>query len=173
MIFCMPRIYLFAALMFTAPCVPAAEQWKPGSKPRAIPAGMFVTDPALEVTLWATTPQLFNPTNMDIDHAGRVWVTEGVNYRGNNGRRKAGDRVGVLQDTNGDGRCDQSHTFVQEEGFIAPLGLAVFEDDDLGAMCISFCDPDQEDCTPSTDARRWKPSVTDTRQSGLVLANEP
>lgn len=32
------------------------------------------------------------------------------------------------------------------------LGLAVFEDDDLGAMCISFCDPDQEDCTPSTDA---------------------
>jgi putative membrane-bound dehydrogenase-like protein len=127
MISFMPRIYFFAALMLTAPCVPAAEEWKPGSKPRAIPAGMFVTDPALEVTLWATTPQLFNPTNMDIDHAGRVWVTEGVNYRGNNGRRKAGDRVVVLQDTNGDGRCDQSHTFVQEEGFIAPLGLAVFD----------------------------------------------
>ena len=68
----MPRIYFLAAFILTASYAPAAEEWKPGSKPRAIPAGMFVTDPSLEVTLWATTPQLFNPTNMDIDHAGRV-----------------------------------------------------------------------------------------------------
>lgn len=32
------------------------------------------------------------------------------------------------------------------------LGVAVFDDEDLGAMCISFCDPDEADCTPATDA---------------------
>ena len=42
-------------------------------------------------------------------------VTEGVNYRGRNGTRPAGDRIVVLQDTNGDGQCDSSHTFVQEK----------------------------------------------------------
>jgi hypothetical protein len=32
------------------------------------------------------------------------------------------------------------------------LGISVFDGDDLGAMCISFCDPDSEDCTASTNA---------------------
>ena len=32
-----------------------------------------------------------------------------------------------LEDTNGDGRCDKSHTFVQEKGLVAPLGVAVFD----------------------------------------------
>ena len=36
----------------------------------------------LEVTLWASEPGLVNPTDMDIDERGRVWVTEGANYRG-------------------------------------------------------------------------------------------
>jgi hypothetical protein len=32
------------------------------------------------------------------------------------------------------------------------LGISVFEEEDLGAMCISFCDPDEEDCAPERDA---------------------
>jgi hypothetical protein len=32
------------------------------------------------------------------------------------------------------------------------MGVAVFDDDDLGAMCISFCNPEVDDCTPETDA---------------------
>jgi hypothetical protein len=32
------------------------------------------------------------------------------------------------------------------------MGVAVFDDEELGAMCISFCDPEEEDCTPATDA---------------------
>ena len=31
------------------------------------------------------------------------------------------------QDTDGDGQCDSSHTFVQEKGLIAPMGIAVFD----------------------------------------------
>jgi len=32
------------------------------------------------------------------------------------------------------------------------LGIAVFDDEDLGAMCISFCDPDDGDCSAERDA---------------------
>lgn len=117
---------LVTALVAIAPTL-AADDWKPGKDPKMIPPGMFKIDPSLEVTVWATSPHLYNPTNMDIDHAGRIWVAEGVNYRGNHGRRAAGDRIVVLQDNDGDGKCDRSHTFVQEKGLIAPLGVAVID----------------------------------------------
>jgi len=87
----------------------------------------FEVPAGLEVTVWASTPDLFNPTNLDIDAHGRIWVAEGVNYRRHNGRRPGGDRIAVLEDTNGDGKADSSHTFVQEKGLIAPLGVAVFD----------------------------------------------
>ena len=35
----------------------------------------FITDPDLEVTLWAKSPQFYNPTNMSIDQ-GRIWITK-------------------------------------------------------------------------------------------------
>lgn len=116
------------ALLATTPSL-WAEEWKPGKSRKGIPAEMFKLDPSLEVTVWATSPQLYNPTNMDIDHKGRIWVAEGVNYRGRNGTRAAGDRIVVLEDTDGDGKCDSSHTFVQEKGLIAPLGVAVFDNE--------------------------------------------
>jgi len=87
----------------------------------------FKVPEGLEITVWATSPQLFNPANMDIDHAGRVWVTEGVNYRRHSGRSREGDCVRVLQDTNGDGVCDSSHVFVREKELECPLGVAVFD----------------------------------------------
>ena len=104
----------------------AQEDWKPKDTPVSVDTSFFKAMGDLEVSVWATTPNLYNPTNMDIDHAGRIWVAEGVNYRRHNGRRPGGDRIAVLQDTNGDGKCDSSHTFVQEKGLIAPLGVAVF-----------------------------------------------
>ena len=105
----------------------AETDWKPEKAPQTVGADAFKVMGDLEVTIWASTPNLYNPTNMDIDHAGRIWVAEGVNYRRHNGRRPGGDRIAVLQDTNGDGKCDSSHTFVQEKGLVAPLGVAVFD----------------------------------------------
>jgi hypothetical protein len=34
----------------------------------------------------------------------------------------------------------------------ALLGMNVYDDQNLGAVCVSFCDPDQEDCAPARDA---------------------
>jgi putative membrane-bound dehydrogenase-like protein len=106
-----------------------------------IPADEFDTADGFEVTVWATTPKLFNPTNFDIDANGRIWVAEAVNYRNfrNNGlgiTNEEGDRVVVLQDTDGDGKADSSHTFVRDIDLVAPLGIAV-----LGNQVIVSCAP--------------------------------
>ena len=97
-----------------------------------IPIDSFVVSDDLEVTLWATSPMFFNPTNMDVDTEGRMWVTEGRNYRSFRNKRSSlkdpkGDRVMVLTDTDGDGKADKSHVFVQEKALVAPLGIAVID----------------------------------------------
>jgi putative membrane-bound dehydrogenase-like protein len=94
-------------------------------------AESFVLPDDLEITLWAESPMFFNPTNIDVDARGRVWVTEAVNYRDFNTAKDkplmhaAGDRVVILSDTDGDGRADTSKTFVQDKDLRAPLGLGV------------------------------------------------
>ncbi|MDG1138433.1 MAG: hypothetical protein P8N49_02810, partial [Opitutales bacterium] len=79
-----------------------------------------VHDPELDITLWAESPLLYNPTNMDVDAAGRIWVTEGVNYR-RSSTRKEGDRVVVLEDTDLDGIADKSTVFIQDPELVAPM----------------------------------------------------
>ena len=95
--------------------------------PTLVPQPLFAVPEGLEVTVWAESPQLRNPTNIDIDAHGRIWVAEGVNYRRHFDRDPQGDRILVLEDTNGDGQADRSHVFVQEPALIAPLGIAVID----------------------------------------------
>jgi putative membrane-bound dehydrogenase-like protein len=86
----------------------------------------------LELTLWASEPLFVNPTCFDIDHKGRVWVCESVNYRHKlHGRppvRPEGDRIVILEDTKGTGRADKATTFYQSPEMLAPLGIAVAKD---------------------------------------------
>lgn len=86
---------------------------------------LFSLPADLQVELWAASPLLFNPTNIDLDAQGRVWATEGWNYRDMPGHRKEGDRLMVVYDSDGDGRADTSHTFVQDPELKSPLGIAV------------------------------------------------
>ncbi len=65
-------------LCFGVSAVQAAE---PAASYGGLPASVFKVPDGLEVTLWAQSPMLLNPTNMDIDVQGRVWVAEAVNYR--------------------------------------------------------------------------------------------
>lgn len=95
--------------------------------PTIVPPDMFRVPEGLEVTVWARTPMLRNPTNMDIDAEGRIWIAEGVNYRRHEGREPKGDRIVVIADNNRNGRADKTWTFVQEPELIAPLGVAVID----------------------------------------------
>ena len=106
---------------------PDSTEEKLANLPALVPTELFTVPEGLEVTVWATSPMLFNPTNIDFDSDGRLYVAEGVNYRGKANRRKEGDRIVVLEDTTGSGHADKSHTFVQETNLAAPLGVAVLD----------------------------------------------
>ena len=83
----------------------------------------------LDVTLFAAEPMLLSPANIDVDHAGRVWVCEIVNYRRfrnpQNPERTEGDRILVLEDTDGDGVADAKTTFYQGPEIDSPHGVCV------------------------------------------------
>ena len=84
----------------------------------------------LEVKPFAAEPMLINPTNIDVDSKGRVWVLEAYNYRpGINGNptNPQGDRIVILEDTNGDGQADSRKVFYQSPELNAPLGIAVLD----------------------------------------------
>lgn len=89
----------------------------------------FTVAPGLEATVWASEPLFVNPTTLTIDHKGRVWVCEAVNYRnrlrGKPPTRKEGDRVLVLEDTDSDGKADKVTTFYQSSEVESPLGIAI------------------------------------------------
>lgn len=104
-------------------------------------AAAFEVPEGLEVTLWAESPRLFNPTAIDVDARGRIWATEGVNYRQWSGRnpgkhREGGDQVVILEDTDGDGFCDDHKVFVQDPDLTAPLGIAL-----VGNRVYVSCSP--------------------------------
>jgi putative membrane-bound dehydrogenase-like protein len=88
------------------------------------------TLPGLEVSLFAAEPDLVNPTMIDVDAQGRVWVCEAANYRLFNQKetRPEGDRIRVLEDTDGDGICDKATTFYQDPSLQSPMGIAVLGD---------------------------------------------
>src|SRR5947209_13117860 len=89
---------------------------------------MTVAD-GLQIELFAAEPMLVNPTSIDVDHLGRVWVCEAVNYRRKNfGRpilREGGDRIVILEDSKGVGKADRVKVFYQATDLIAPIGIAV------------------------------------------------
>ncbi len=106
----------------------------------------------LEVTLWAETPMIYNPTNMDMDAKGRIWVTEAVNYRNYNNdstqffHHPKGDRVMILEDTNQDGKADKSTVFAEDKDLLAPVGIAV-----IGKKVVVSCSPNMIVYTDEND----------------------
>ncbi|MBS0204548.1 MAG: NPCBM/NEW2 domain-containing protein [Planctomycetes bacterium] len=95
--------------------------------PKDAVSGLDVAE-GLEATLFASEashPAMLNPTSIDIDHLGRVWVCEVVNYRHRNGERKEGDRILILEDTNGDGVSDKQTVFHQGHDVDSAHGICV------------------------------------------------
>ncbi len=82
-----------------------------------------------QVELFAAEPDLINPTSIDVDHKGRVWVAEAVNYRRKNFNRpiirKEGDRIQVLVDEKSEGKASKAVTFYQGPEIYGPLGVCV------------------------------------------------
>lgn len=93
----------------------------------------FKVSEGLEISLFASEKEGFtNPTCFDIDHKGRVWVCESVNYRTKLHRkplnRPSGDRIVILEDTKGEGKADKTTVFYQAPELYGPMGIAVAKD---------------------------------------------
>lgn len=104
------------------------------------------------MTVWATEPLVINPTNFDIDERGRIWFVESVNYRSDlksqPWKDEAGDRIVIVEDTDGDGRADSRKVFDQHPGMLAPLGISV-----LGSKVVVSQSPDLMVYTKDEDDR--------------------
>lgn len=84
----------------------------------------------LEAKLFASEPMMTNPASIDIDHLGRVWVCEAINYRAFRnadviGDRADGDRILVLEDTDHDERADKSTVFYQGHDVDSAHGILI------------------------------------------------
>ncbi len=118
---------------------PAAQYW-PSKKSTASSTQdlgnaieQFEVHPELEVSLFASEPMLVNPTNIDIDHRGRVWVAEVLNYRnqmrnGDKPARAEGDRILILEDTDSDGQADKQTVFYQGTDIDSVHGICLLGD---------------------------------------------
>lgn len=91
---------------------------------------------------------------MDVDSKGRIWITEALNYRlfRNDPKKfkhhEKGDRVVILEDTDGDGKADNSKVFVQDEDLTAPLGISVIGNKVIvssGPSVIIYTDENRDD----------------------------
>ncbi len=96
-------------------------------KPENAVKNLRVAD-GLQAQLFASEPMMTNPTDMDIDDRGRIWLCEAYNYRpeiNGNPTKKEGDRILILEDTDGDGKADKSTVFYQGPEVESPLGIWV------------------------------------------------
>ena len=99
----------------------------------------LVVAPGLEAKLFACEPTIVNPSAMDVDSKGRVWIAEGANYRlfQKWGKlRPGGDRLVILEDADGDGFGEKATTFYQGDEINTALGVCV-----VGDKVIVSCSP--------------------------------
>jgi putative membrane-bound dehydrogenase-like protein len=115
---------LRASLLALLLASPAFAQLDPEKALASMKAG-----DGLQVELFAAEPMVINPTSMDIDPLGRVWVAEAVNYRcklrNKPLNRPEGDRIQVLIDEKGEGKATKAVTFYQGKDLYAPLSVCV------------------------------------------------
>lgn len=120
-VFCLTT--LLVAVCCGASAVLAEDVAGPLSPAETLSALTIAED--LEVTLFAAEPMVRNPAVMDIDARGRVWVAEGLNYRRYQEMVPEGDRILILEDTDGDGAADSSKVYYQGKEIDNALGLCV------------------------------------------------
>ena len=117
LIFVLPLCVLFANA--------AAEQHAPENATKAMDL-----HEQLQVQLFASEPMLANPSNIAVDHRGRVWVCEIVNYRlqfpwNQDKIREDGDRILILEDSDQDGVADKQTVFYQGRDIDSPHGICI------------------------------------------------
>jgi len=72
--------------------------------------------------LFASEPDIINPIGLAWDERGRLWVAETVDYPNEMTPDRVGnDKIKILEDTDGDGKCDKVTVFA--EGLNIPTSI--------------------------------------------------
>lgn len=82
---------------------------------------MFHLPPGFEIQLIAAEPAVPKPINMSFDAAGRLFVTQSIEYPFPPAEGTPRDTIKLITDTNGDGVPDKVSTFVA--GLNIPIGV--------------------------------------------------
>ena len=114
----MPRP--FAAFLLIVPVAAAADP-APGPLPAEQAAKTAVLPDGFRLSVYAAEPLVTQPVSFCLDHRGRVWVAEALNY--GTWQATGKDRIAILDDTDHDGRADKRTVFF--EGFNYVTGIEV------------------------------------------------
>src|SRR5436190_13226773 len=122
-------LLLMAELLTTVDIARAAKAAVNPTNAATEAVKQFVVAEGLEVSLFASEPMVRNPTDIDIDERGRVWIAEGANYRSSFQKwgvlRPEGDRIVILEDTHKSGVANKETVFYQDPSINAALGICV------------------------------------------------
>ena len=118
----------------------------------------LATGSGVTAQLFAAEPLVRNPSNIDVDHRGRVWVVENVNYRPENNPdnpyQKGGDMIVILEDTDGDGKADDRKIFYQDLLVDGAMGIGVMGNQvylSSSPHILVLTDEDQDDRADRVD----------------------
>lgn len=100
---------------------PQSADLRPGTQD-ARPRPQFDIAPGFEINLFAESPLLAKPIQMNFDPQGRLWIAGSSVYPQILPSQSADDKIIVLEDTDGDGYAEKSTVFA--EGLLIPTGIA-------------------------------------------------
>lgn len=105
------------------------------------------------VELVAAEPVVIDPISFDWGADGRLWVVEMRDYPlGIDGQGKAGGVIKVIEDTNGDGRCDKTTSFL--EGIPFPSSVLPWKKGALIAAAPDLIYAEDTDGDGKADVRK-------------------
>jgi len=104
-------------------------------------ARTMVVPDGFRVTLFAGEPDVKQPIGFCVDDRGRLWVAEAYNYPRHGDR--AGDRIVILEDTNGDGQFDERMVFYDQLNYVTGIEVGFGGVWVMSPPCLYFI-PDRD-----------------------------
>jgi len=101
--------------------------------------------------LFAAEPDIVNPISLAWDERGRLWVAETVDYPNEVREGSGNDTIKILEDQDGDGRCDKVTVFA--EGLNIPTSLTFWDGGIVVAQAPDFLFLKDEDGDDRADHR--------------------
>jgi len=114
-----PRTHLIICLLLWLVLPGNAQAAEPQTDKPLAPleaARTMLVPEGFQVTLFAGEPDVQQPIGFCIDDRGRLWVAEAYNYPTHGTR--PGDRIVILEDSDGDGRFDKRTVFYDQLNYV-------------------------------------------------------